>query len=265
MIPPEIKKEHVLKAAKWIDEHGVPRARESTIWLVIIEGKTYPPKYIISRANVYANGTEWPSGNFTGGEETNSYLKNLGFKICDRGSFTVPRDKAPEPRPCVKPLKGPTTVMNMRGMEEKTPIDRIIVDGSNVACFGMGRDSADLSQLIKAYGQLRRKYGFSKIRIIIGPRLRHIVGQDSFDGLLSKFEHENERRGERILYQAPARSYDDSYIIKYAIEHDFLILTNDLFRDHAQAYPGDAKELERRLVRYMIMDGDLSIPKFPAY
>jgi hypothetical protein len=87
MIPTSIQKKHVLMAAEWIDQHGVG-GRDSRKYLAVINGKTYPPKLVISRAYFYAHGSEWSHENFTGGEETNSYLRGLGFRVVERGSFS---------------------------------------------------------------------------------------------------------------------------------------------------------------------------------
>lgn len=85
MIPTTIRREHVLRAAEWIDQHG-DGGRSSRRYLVIINGKPYPPKLVISKAYFYAHGSEWSHGNFHGGEETNSYLRRLGFEIQEIGS-----------------------------------------------------------------------------------------------------------------------------------------------------------------------------------
>lgn len=86
MIPTSIQQKHVLMAAAWIDKNGVPSDRESKKYLVIINGRRYPPKLIVSKASFFANGSEWSHENFTGGEETNSFLRRLGFRIIDRAS-----------------------------------------------------------------------------------------------------------------------------------------------------------------------------------
>jgi hypothetical protein len=44
-------------------------------------GKTYPPKFAISLANKYANGTELAHDDFHGGDETNNFLKSRGFEL----------------------------------------------------------------------------------------------------------------------------------------------------------------------------------------
>ncbi len=81
MIPNNIRKEHVLKAIAEIDNKGIPERRGSTRYELALDGKSYPPKYLITIANRYANGREWPSDRFNGGWETNTFLSRMGFKI----------------------------------------------------------------------------------------------------------------------------------------------------------------------------------------
>lgn len=95
MIPSTIQREHVILAAKWIDQNGIGQ-RVSKKYQVIVNGRPYPPKLIISKAYFYAHGSDWPHGNFHGGEETNSFLNRLGFKII--GLDSVPGMQEPQER-----------------------------------------------------------------------------------------------------------------------------------------------------------------------
>ena len=72
MIPNNITHQHILNAIQEIDEGRVriPLDREPHN-----NDKLYPPKFIISLANKYANGNELESEKFSGGEETNGFLK----------------------------------------------------------------------------------------------------------------------------------------------------------------------------------------------
>jgi hypothetical protein len=81
VIPDNIKREHILKAIQEIDRLGVPVGREGRSFSLIYEGKKYPPKYIISLANKYANGKDLDPSRFSGGKETNSFLTSLTFQI----------------------------------------------------------------------------------------------------------------------------------------------------------------------------------------
>ena len=83
MIPKNIRKEHVIKAIEEIKRSGVPEGRRSRKFLLEFEGEFYPPKYVISLANKYANGVELDPSAFSGGRETNDFLRALGFRIVE--------------------------------------------------------------------------------------------------------------------------------------------------------------------------------------
>jgi hypothetical protein len=81
MIPKNITREHIFRALEKIDSGGIPKGRESTIYNLVYNDKYYPPKLVISLANIYANGEELLPCYFSGGQETNNYLNQLGFMI----------------------------------------------------------------------------------------------------------------------------------------------------------------------------------------
>ncbi|HAF07117.1 MAG: hypothetical protein XD76_0863 [candidate division TA06 bacterium 32_111] len=83
MIPKNIKKEHIIKAIEEIKKIGLPSRRNSKKFWLKYKGKLYPPKHIISLANKYANGKELDPKEFSGGAETNKFLKELGFNIVE--------------------------------------------------------------------------------------------------------------------------------------------------------------------------------------
>lgn len=85
MIPKNITKASVVKAIGKIELEGVPKGRESTKYNIRYMGKLYPPKYVISLANLFVNGIELEAQNFSGGQETNSFLRKLGFDIANHG------------------------------------------------------------------------------------------------------------------------------------------------------------------------------------
>jgi predicted amidohydrolase len=84
MIPKNIKREHVIEAISYIDSYGTPNRRKPTGYILAFEGKEYPPKYLISLANKFANGTELGSSEFSGGKETILFLSKLGFNVVER-------------------------------------------------------------------------------------------------------------------------------------------------------------------------------------
>src|SRR3972149_9068013 len=81
MIPSNIEKEHVIKALREIDSNGIPDIRNSRRFVLFFNGRQYPPKYVLSLANKFANGEELNSSSFSGGRETNNFLKKLRFDI----------------------------------------------------------------------------------------------------------------------------------------------------------------------------------------
>lgn len=80
-IPKNIKRKHILQAVDYINEYGTPDERKSTRFHLIYEKKPYCPKYVVSVANIFANGEELAPSKFSGGKETNSFLAKLGFQI----------------------------------------------------------------------------------------------------------------------------------------------------------------------------------------
>jgi len=65
MAIPKIKKQNVIDALKYIDEHGVPSQNQSTKYELITEdGKKYPPKYVIAVAAHLENGVDITTDGF---------------------------------------------------------------------------------------------------------------------------------------------------------------------------------------------------------
>ena len=67
MIPRNISKSDILRAMKKIDTEGIPKGRESSKYSINYMGVLYPPKLVISYANLFANYEELAPGNFSGG------------------------------------------------------------------------------------------------------------------------------------------------------------------------------------------------------
>ncbi len=88
-VPDNIERSHVLQAMKVIDRDGVPSHRRSTLYEVLHGGKRYPPKYLISVAHTFIDGSEWPPSAFFGGSQTNNFLIARRFDIVDKGGRPV--------------------------------------------------------------------------------------------------------------------------------------------------------------------------------
>ena len=99
MIPRNITREHIIQALQELDATGVPAGRGSRRYALEYQGRQYPPKLVISIANRYANGAQLPSKSFSGGDESNGFLRALGLTIREGTNSTSPRRKPLAPAP----------------------------------------------------------------------------------------------------------------------------------------------------------------------
>ena len=107
MIPSNIERGHIIKAIREIDSNGILPGRESRSFLLIFEGKRYPPKYVLSLANKFANGEELDPSRFSGGQETNNFLKRLRFEIVGISSSKIrPKSETSQKRTSERTQKG---------------------------------------------------------------------------------------------------------------------------------------------------------------
>jgi hypothetical protein len=91
MIPSNITAKDILRAIEMIDKkqqhpNGYPPDRKSKDYDLMYGDKYYPPKVVLSYANIPANGNELSHTLFHGGDESNSLLISLGFPIYDKRS-----------------------------------------------------------------------------------------------------------------------------------------------------------------------------------
>ncbi|OAD42956.1 McrB family protein [Polaribacter atrinae] len=74
-----INKEHIISALQEIDKYGISNSRRSaTEYALLYNEKEYPPKYVISIANKYANNEELSSNEFNS-IQSRTFLNKLGF------------------------------------------------------------------------------------------------------------------------------------------------------------------------------------------
>lgn len=83
----KITKDHIEKAIADIDRNGIKSTEQSRYYDLIYNGKTYPPKLVISLCGKYAFGSEIPRTKFSGGIGTPSFncLTSHGFVIHKKG------------------------------------------------------------------------------------------------------------------------------------------------------------------------------------
>lgn len=86
MIPENITREHLEKAIEEIDRDGIRKGRHQSTYDLIHNGKSYPPKLVLSIANRYANGKELDPDKFEGGKDSPAFkfLNREGFEIVQK-------------------------------------------------------------------------------------------------------------------------------------------------------------------------------------
>jgi len=84
-IPGNIEKEHIVRAIEEIDKSGVDRRRVSIGFDLAYGERRYPPKYVVSKANKYANSIDLVYRDFVS-HMARRHLDRLGFSIVAKGS-----------------------------------------------------------------------------------------------------------------------------------------------------------------------------------
>jgi len=82
-IPENISRKHLEKAIEEIVPNKIPPQRLEQHYALVEYGKELPPKYVVSRSNLYANGNELDYDAFNS-IEANNFLKRNNFNVIDR-------------------------------------------------------------------------------------------------------------------------------------------------------------------------------------
>lgn len=78
---PNINRQHIIDALRYIDENGIPSHNQSMKYdLITDDGKKYPTKYVVAVADHLANGTEISTEGFHG-TDARAFLRKHGFQI----------------------------------------------------------------------------------------------------------------------------------------------------------------------------------------
>ena len=81
MAIPDLKKQNIMDALKWIDENGIPGRDANEKYALLSEsGKKYPPTYVIAVADHLANYTDISTASLNA-MEAKSYLESQGFVV----------------------------------------------------------------------------------------------------------------------------------------------------------------------------------------
>ena len=83
MIPSFITKANIVAAMRRIGREGVPPRRSARNYCLLVDDFHFPPKYTIALAHQIATGRFLPSYEFSGGAESNGFLRNRGFDVVE--------------------------------------------------------------------------------------------------------------------------------------------------------------------------------------
>jgi hypothetical protein len=119
-----------------------------------------------------------------------------------------------------------------------------LVDGANVA--HSGEEGARLDNILLICEKLEEE-GLEPI-VVVDASLRHAIDE--------RGEYERMVEAGRIR-QAPAGTNADYFILSFARELDATVVSNDRFREFADAFP----EARERVIRYMIVEGEVVLER----
>ena len=87
VIPELITKTNIVEALGRIVRDGIPSRRRARGYCLVADGKHFPPKYTIALAHQGATGEFLNPNQFSGGVESNHFLRRRGFSVvpCDCG------------------------------------------------------------------------------------------------------------------------------------------------------------------------------------
>jgi hypothetical protein len=83
MILPTLTQKSIQRGIAQIDRDGVPTTRQSLHYDLLVNGKRYPPKYVVSLAWLLVNGVGHARRAFNAVEAKNYFIKK-GYRIIDR-------------------------------------------------------------------------------------------------------------------------------------------------------------------------------------
>ncbi len=104
MIPECITRAHIAEAIQRIIRDGFPPQRRGRGYCLVADSNHLPPKCTISLAHQLAMGEWLHPDRFSGGQESNEFLRRRGFEVagCDCGGRVHTDAVAPEPAPSSK-------------------------------------------------------------------------------------------------------------------------------------------------------------------
>jgi len=153
MIPKNLTYNDFLKAALDIDKIGIPLHRKSFKYFLIINGREYPPKFIITHAYELKNGKVLTANSFNAVEAKN-YFINSGYKIRIKESKAIDIAKEDEKEVF---FEGKENFRTHRSYERDTRVARIAKQKA-LSNTGELRCEVCNFSFIELYGELGTGY-----------------------------------------------------------------------------------------------------------
>ncbi len=199
MIPENIKAEDILRAIEEVERLDViPSGRDSEKYDLEYNGKIYPPKYIISLANKYANGKELDHSEFGGGEETNNFLHSLGFDIIGKQKVS---EKEYERITNISQPKNPLSFVGLQNFllkEMQVQINYQPIMIRTLLLVGGSATKEDIATKIKELNPERENQDFKNIPVYDILEKHGIVTKQGTEFILNSTELTKEERHQLI-------------------------------------------------------------------
>ncbi|HYM94169.1 MAG TPA: hypothetical protein VET23_08525 [Chitinophagaceae bacterium] len=236
MLDKQIKRQHILDALADIAKNGVPSNRKATKYNLYHNGKSCPPKYVLSVAAEIATGKELEPSQFSGGKETNTFLSSLGFTIRE-GSKILDAHKSTVSQPiniCTALIQIPSDNWDKRNDSEKIALLSSILNNlskdTDILILPAGflnsknkQPATIFSETEKVFTKLIRKHN-DKFFICFGIDGRHkadqlalVVDKTGIIAIARKFHPTNDNKRDNIPLA------DNPFTKENNKERDFII------------------------------------------
>jgi hypothetical protein len=191
MIPEGIKREHILKAIEEIKNSEIPAQRDSSKYDLEYDNKLYPPKYVISLANKYANGTELDHEVFGGGPESNAFLSSLGFNIVNKETSNINTPQSKNLLSFIDLQRFLLEEMQMQANYQPIMIRTLLVSGDRAT-------KDNIAAMIKDLNQADKERDFKNVPVYDVLEKHRIVRKEGDEFVLNSVQLTSEQRQQLI-------------------------------------------------------------------
>ncbi len=148
-------------------------------------------------------------------------------------------------------IQNSSLTMLLTDSSEKELLFSFILDGSNIARHNRGSEKAHIRDVLKCKKKLENLgVPENSIFIVFGAGLRHYIPERDktlYESLLTL----------ETVNQAPAERDDDWFIIKFAMDHDSYIITNDRYLNYREKSLSYEEFIKSHSIHYSIIGNDI--------